>query len=161
MRNGYALCTPSGLSTIESRLERLDDGERSTLRDLLRIGVHWRVEVTESAEPGRSVSQAFCSALPVSYTDIPAERWTAFATLVLEGAYEATLWAAVLNAAKSTSNVIYLTELGGGAFGNRISWIHGAMRRGLEIVRGLALDVRLVSYRAESPGLSEVSRQFA
>ena len=44
------------------------------------------------------VSQAFCSALPVSYSRIPSDRWKSFASLVLEGAYEATLWAAVVNA---------------------------------------------------------------
>jgi hypothetical protein len=31
----------------------------------------------------------------VAYTSVPAIRWQPFAELVLEAAYEATLWAAV------------------------------------------------------------------
>lgn len=79
---------------------------------------------------------------------MPADRWTSFATLVLEGAYEATMWAAALNAARFGTNVVFLTQLGGGAFGNRPSWIHSAIRRALNKVRGLALDVRIVSRQA-------------
>ncbi len=98
------------------------------------------------------VSQAFCSALPVSYTNIPAERWKSFAVLVLEGAYEATLWAAVINAHRFSSKVLFLTQLGGGAFGNEPQWIHDAMRRALNKVVGVGLDVRLVSYRTAGSG---------
>ncbi len=79
MRNGYALCTESGLATITRTLAALDEAGRNTLRDLLRVGLHWGVQVTGGTHADL-VSQAFCSALPVSYTRIPAERWTAFAT---------------------------------------------------------------------------------
>ena len=51
-------------------------------------------------KPRHLVSQAFCSALPVSYTPVPAERWAAFAMLILEAAYEATLLAGLLNASR-------------------------------------------------------------
>jgi hypothetical protein len=44
-------------------------------------------------------------------------HWEAFASLVLQAAYEATMFAAVLNAQRGASNVV-LTRLGGGAFGN-------------------------------------------
>ena len=54
----------------------------------------------------------------MSYSNIPSERWKSLAVLVLEGAYEATLWAAVINARHSGSNVLFLTRLGGEAFGN-------------------------------------------
>ena len=96
---------------------------------------------------GLRVSQAFCSALPVSYTPVPGDRWASFATIVLEGAYEATMWAAVLNSARFGSNVVFLTQLGGGAFGNPSSWILAALRRALDLVRDVPLDVRIVSYR--------------
>jgi hypothetical protein len=36
-----------------------------------------------------------------------------------------TLWAAVLNARRSSSKIVLLTSLGGGAFGNDESWIEG------------------------------------
>ncbi|MCM5571030.1 hypothetical protein M6I34_10990 [Burkholderiaceae bacterium FT117] len=147
MRNGYALCTAEGLGEIEARLAAASAAEVDALRDRLRIGLHWDVEVTDArSEPRPVVSQAFCSALPVAYTGIPARRWRAFATLVLEGAYEATLWAAALNAARGASNIVYLTRLGGGAFGNEPEWIDAAMRRALGLARDVALDVRIVSF---------------
>lgn len=76
------------------------------VRDGLRVGVHSEVEVTGGPVSGLRVSQVFVSALPVAYTRIPASRWARFATLVLEGAYEATLLAGVLNAARTRSRVV-------------------------------------------------------
>ena len=147
MRNGYALCTREGLAEIEARLAAASPAQVDALRDLLRIGLHWDVEVTDAHhEPRPVVSQAFCSALPVAYTGIPARHWRAFATLVLEGAYEATLWAAALNAARGASNIVYLARLGGGAFGNDAEWIDAAMQRALALARDVALDVRVVSF---------------
>ena len=63
--------------------------------------MHWDVEVTSGAEDQQSiVSQAFCSALPVSYNQASKTTWTRFAKLVLESVYEATILAAVLNRKK-------------------------------------------------------------
>ena len=146
MRNGYALCTESGLASIARTLDAMSAGELDALRDRLRVGLHWDVEVTGGIAPGLLVSQVFCSALPVAYTRIPGARWQAFATLVLEAAYEATLWATTLNTHRTGSNVVYLTRVGGGVFGNETAWIDGAIRRALKKVAGLGLDVRLVSY---------------
>jgi hypothetical protein len=56
------------------------------------------------------------------------------------------MWAGVLNARRGASNVVFLTLLGGGAFGNHADWIHAAMRRALELVSCFGLDVRVVSY---------------
>ena len=106
------------------------------------------------------VSQAFCSALPVAYTRVPPSHWEAFASLVLEAAYEATMLAAVLNAQRGVSNVVLLTQLGGGAFGNRDDWIHGATRRALETMSGMDLDVRLVSYGAPSRALVQMAEEL-
>jgi hypothetical protein len=49
--------------------------------------------------------------VPVAYTGIPAFHWKAFAPLIQE---EATMAAAVLNANRGASNVLLLTQLGGG-----------------------------------------------
>jgi hypothetical protein len=75
------------------------------------------------------VTQAFCSALPVSYTSIPGIQWKPFASLVLEASYEATMWVALLNALRGASKIVLLTTLGGGAFGNDNSWIYAAIIR--------------------------------
>ena len=100
MQNGYALCSDDGLVAITRSLGAMSAVERDALRDRLRVGVHWGVQVTAGARADQLVSQAFCAALPVSYTSVPSHRWAPFATLVLEGAYEATLWAAVLDDSK-------------------------------------------------------------
>lgn len=154
MRNGYALCSEAGLAHVDARLRALDAVGRDALRDRLRIGVHADVEVTDGIAPGvpgPRVTQAFCSALPVAYTRVPRERWAAFATLVLEGAYEATLWAGLANARRTGNTTVLLTQLGGGAFGNDARWIHAAQVRALDAFRDVALDVVLVAYGRASP----------
>ena len=55
--------------------------------------------------------------------------------MILEAVYEATMWAAALNAQRGASNVVFLTLLGGGAFGNQSSWIHAAIRRALNLMK--------------------------
>ncbi len=129
MRNGYALCTREGLAAIGTHLSSLTAEATNTLRGRLRIGVHRDVEVTDAeGSPLPIVSQAFCSALPVVYTDVARVTWQPFASLVRESAYQATLWAAVDNAQRGGTNVVLLTSLGGGAFGNDDDWIHAAVR---------------------------------
>lgn len=160
MRNGYALCTEKGLAAIDRRLRACAESEKDELRDKLRIGLHWDVEVTTGTTPGQRVSQAFCSALPVAYTDIPLARWQSFATLILEGAYEATLCAAVLNAHHHGSPIVYLTRIGGGAFGNANAWIHAAMRRGFDRFKAVALDVRIVNFAKPDPELERLAREY-
>jgi hypothetical protein len=119
MQNGYALCSRSGLDAIGEHLGALRSEQFDILRGKLCIGIHRDVEVTDAtAEHRPLVSQAFCSALPVKYTSVSPSHWKPFASLVLEAAYEATIWAAMLNAQRGASNVVLLTSLGGGAFGN-------------------------------------------
>jgi hypothetical protein len=160
--NGYALCTRAGLDAIAGHLAALDPEHTDALRGTLRIGLHRDVEVTDAPHAPRPVvSQAFCSALPVAYGDVPSPHWEAFASLVLESAYEATLWAAVANAQRGVSNRVLLTRLGGGAFGNEDRWIDTAMRRGLDRLRDYDLDVRIVSYGSPSSGIIRMAEAFA
>ncbi|MDM0022172.1 hypothetical protein [Variovorax saccharolyticus] len=162
MRNGYALCKHEGLAAISRALVSSSNEEVDQLRGLLRIGVHSDVEVTDSPRsPGPTVSQAFCSALPVAYTRIPSIEWTAFASLVLEAAYEATILAAVLNARRGASNVVLLTRLGGGVFGNEESWIHAAMERALRLASDFDLEVRIVSRGSPSATMERLAASFA
>jgi hypothetical protein len=153
MRNGYALCSAEGLARIDGRLEASSDEDRDSLRGLLRIGLHWQVEVTDSGGPGHRVSQAFCSALPVAYSKVPARNWKRFASLVLEAAYEATLLAALINQRDNGSGTVFLTQLGGGAFGNDTQWIQAAIRHAVMKVPHAGLDVRLVTRGAITPEL--------
>lgn len=155
MRNGYAMCTPEGLGRIGSYLKSVDEDERDKLRSLLRIGLHWDVEVTdqmaEDPSPGPILSQAFCSALPISYCGFKSPHWETWATLVLEAAYEATVLAGVINADRnkeaSGANRVLLTLLGGGAFGNSPAWITSAINRAIDVVAESGLQIDLVSHR--------------
>ena len=151
MQNGYALCSKSGLRAISKHVERLALDQRDALAGTLCVGLHQDVEVTDAQGLNRPVvSQIFCSALPVRYSDVPANEWRTFASLILQAAYEATLWAAVLNAQRGASNVVFLTRLGGNAFGNDEEWIDSAMRRSFRVLEGFALRVKIVSYGVPS-----------
>lgn len=142
-QNGYALCLREGLARVARQLDRADEAQTDRLRSLLRIGVHWDVEVTDTASsPGPIVSQAFCSALPVAYAGaIPRAEWAPFARLVLEAAYEATLQAARVNLARGASPRVLLTRLGGGAFGNDDAWIDDAIDRALHLAGDAGLEI--------------------
>jgi hypothetical protein len=161
MRNGYCLTTDEGLASIDHQLSSMGPAQLDELRGRLRIGVHWDVEVTDDGA-GHSVSQAFCSALPVSYNRIrnPA-NWARFATLVLEATYEATLLSAMLNVQRHGSPLVYLTRVGGGAFGNDAAWISGAIQRAVARYRDAGLDVRIVSYANPDTATLEIARQFS
>jgi hypothetical protein len=163
MRNGYALFTQDGLDAITRHLESLTPDQIDTLRELLCIGVHRDVEVTDGIDHSQLavVSQAFCSALPVAYTRLPRPSWKGFASLVLESAYEATLCAAVDNAQQGNSNIVLLTRLGGGAFGNDDDWIDAAMRRAIESAADLDLEIKLVSYRVPSLATQRLASDFS
>ena len=152
MRNGYALPSREQLEIVSARIEGLTDSERAVVRDALQIGIQWDTEVTL---PGadQHVTQAYCSALPVSYSGIAPDLWEPFARLVLEGAYEATLAAGVLNAERSGNPRVFLTLLGGGAFGNPQEWILDAIRRALDLYRDAGLEVIFVSYGSANPAL--------
>ena len=161
MRNGYCLTTEAGLATVDEQLAAMDEAQLDDLRGRLRIGVHWDVEVTDEGA-GHRVCQVYCSALPVSYNRIrKSEHWARFATVVLEAAYEATLLVALLNRRDFESPVVYLTLLGGGAFGNDCLWISGALRRAVLDVQGAGLDVRIVSYSTPSQDLLELAKELA
>lgn len=164
MKNGYALCATEGLVAIGELLEAASPEERDVLRGALRVGFHRHVEVTDppsSRRPGPLVSQVFCSALPVAYSHVPARLWAPFATLVLEAAYEATLWAGLINAQATGSNIVLLTRLGGGAFGNADAWIDGALRFALERFRNASLDIRIVMMRPPAGATLEILKAFA
>jgi hypothetical protein len=157
MRNGYALCSDSGLDAITRLIEGGGEELRDELRESLRIGFHQGVEVTDlRGGHRRFVTQAFCSALPVAYGGGRRQAWEAFARVVLEAAYEATLLAAV----DRVPNVVLLTRVGGGAFGNADEWIDDAIVRAIKIVESAGLDIRLVSYGSVHPSFRAIAEQF-
>lgn len=145
MVNGYALPSAEGLEEINRKLESMDEAALDTVRQALQIGLHWDTQVT-LGDASHTVSQAYCSAMPVAYTQHSKELWAPLAKLVLEAAYEATICAAILNVDRNRNNRLFLTRLGGGAFGNSPDWITDAISRSLELYSDSGLDVAIVSY---------------
>ena len=158
MRNGYALATESGLADIAGQLERASESERDELRARLRIGLQWNTQVTVPGSE-HTVSQAYCSALPVAYSDIPQNQWEPFARLVLEASYEAVILAGLLNYQVTGDPRIYLTLIGGGAFGNRNEWVGDAIEQAIEQHRDSGLDVQIVSYGRSQAVVTELIKR--
>src|ERR1041385_605340 len=155
MRNGYALASESGLVEITNRLQAASESELDRLRQLLRIGIQWNTQVTLD-DSRHTVSQAYCSALPVAYSRHPSHLWAPFARLILEAAYEATICTAILNAMRHGSNRLFLTLLGGGAFGNETAWIIEGIQRALTLYKNVELDVAIVSYGSSNPYVQQL-----
>ena len=132
MRNGYALASRRGLIEMSNRLRAASEEERDELRKLLRIGIQWNTQVTLKDCTHR-VSQAYCSALPVAYSSHASDLWEDFARLVLEASYEATMCTAIVNGQGTGNHRVFLTLLGGGAFGNETHWITDDITRALKL----------------------------
>jgi len=155
MQNGYAMASLTGLAEISKKIRAMPSHERDALRQKLRVGVQWDTQVTLRG-CRHLVTQVYCSALPVGYSQHASELWEIFAQLVLEASYEATLWTAMLNFAKTGNNKVYLTLLGGGVFGNNENWILAAMERSIELFARVPLDVAIVSYKSSKPAVKEL-----
>ena len=106
MQNGYVLPSQSGLLEIAERLNESNEKEIDRVRQALRIGVQWNTQVTLDGAT-HLVSQAYCSALPVAYSQHSANLWAPFATVILEAAYEATVCAAIENSSKTGNNTLF------------------------------------------------------
>lgn len=160
MRNGYALASHRGLVEISHRLRASSESELDGLRQLLRIGIQWSTQVTLK-DCKHKVSQAYCSALPVAYSQHDSNLWTEFAQLVLEASYEATICTAILNSIKNGNNKLFLTLLGGGAFGNQTNWIMGGIQRALNLYKHVDLDVAIVSYGSSKQYVQQLVNAIA
>lgn len=155
MQNGYPLPTQAGLREVSRRLSSADESELDRLRQLLQIGVHWDTQVTLGS-CAHTVTQAYCSALPVGYCRRDDVHWPEFARLVLEATYEATLCAAILNAQATGNPRVFLTLVGGGAFRNDYSWIIDAVAGAWRIHENSGLELYVVSYRSSNPEVAQL-----
>lgn len=145
MKNGYALISKEGLAYINDYLSNLTLSDIDQIKNKLKIGIQWQTEVTLSNNK-HNVSQVYCSALPVGYSQISSIYWEPFARLILEASYEATILAGLNNIASHKSNIIYLTLLGGGVFGNEPNWIIQSLSKVINKYKNSPLDLRVVSY---------------
>jgi hypothetical protein len=155
MKNGYALPNVEGLKRVNGTISNLSPEAYDQLKALLRIGIQWNTQVTLNGSSS-IVSQVYCSGLPVSYSGIPQSEWEPFARMVLEASYEATLHAGLINYHNTGNPNVYLTLVGGGAFGNSTSWIFDALRLCLTQFKSEPLDIRIVSYGRSNPAIQEL-----
>lgn len=160
MKNGYALASKQGLIEISNRLKSASEAEIDKLRQLLHVGIQWDTEVT-IADPQQIVSQIYCSALPVAYSHHSPQLWSDFSRLVLEASYEATLCTGLLNSIRNGNNKLYLTLIGGGAFGNESEWIINAIQRSLNLYKHYDLEVIIVSHSCSNEHVQKLVSQFS
>ena len=66
--------------------------------------------------------------------------------MILEAAYEATFYIALKNYELTNNNKLFLTLIGGGAFGNDEEWIFSAIEKSVKKFKHTPLDVKIVSY---------------
>lgn len=159
MSNGYALATSEGLRYISNIINDLSADEYEQLKGLLRIGIQSDTQVTIN-NSSNFVSQAYCSALPIAYININSSLWEPFARLVLEGTYEATLYAALMNYQKTKNNRVYLTLVGGGVFGNNIDWILDSINKACFKFNQTPLNVMIVSYGCSNRNVRKFADTF-
>ena len=155
MKNGYALASREGLKNINKQIRTISENNYEYLKGKLRIGVQWDSEVTISRNRNL-ISQIYCSALPVAYSHIEKELWSDFAKVVLEATYEATLYVALRNYERTKNNKVFLTLIGGGAFGNEKEWIFNAIEKSINKFSNTPLDIKIVSYGVSNQDI----RQF-
>lgn len=159
MRNGYALATKDGLAYITNHLNNLSADAYAELKGKLKIGVQWNTEVT-TATTGHTVTQAYCSALPVGYSHVDASYWERFARLVLEATYEATFYVALKNYHATGCPKLFLTLVGGGVFGNESAWILDAIEKCLNQFMHTPLEVAIVSYGRSDERVKSLIEQW-
>ncbi len=147
IKNGYVITNEKAQNQIDTHLSNCNENDLDQYRQLLKIGIHWNVQVTTSLENQQPiVSQVFCSALPVAYNKANPSSWSRIAQLILEASYEATLLTGIINKKSNGNNSLFLTLLGGGVFGNKKEWIQQAIIRALEIFKYSGLDIKIVSF---------------
>jgi hypothetical protein len=143
-QNGYVF------ASSQTELEHVNAKLRESDQELFSVGVHEDTQVVfdsrwERSSGTKTVTQVFCSAIPVSYDEnIPPRSWAPVAKMCLRAMYEATLREAIVEGKKD----VFLTFLGGGAFGNNMEWITDAINHALETCKKSGLNVYICHYKS-------------
>lgn len=146
MKNGYCISDKNGLNQITKKINTIAKTKYEELMGQLKVGVQWNTQVTLPKSENK-VTQVFCSALPLAYSNLNDEQWESFSKLILNATYEATFYLATKNMVTNGSNKLFLTLVGGGAFGNRIEWILSAINRSVNKFKHVPLNVMIVSHK--------------
>lgn len=146
MKNGYALLNTCTINELNEILHK-----NRQFGNYLRVGIQHGAQVTLN-NCTHKVTQVFCSALPISYVTKSqfAEVdpiYRKFSQVILNATYEATLIAAFINKRNTGNATVFLTRVGGGAFGNEQEWIDEAIESSLQKYSNLGLNVKLVELK--------------
>lgn len=139
VKNGYTNSSKTKLTELNSILES-NVGLKEKLTEELKVGVHFEQETifrerwVELNDPSFKVSQVFSSALSIAYGGSHMMKlWIPLAEIILNGTYEATIYAGMLNYLKTGNKRVLLTQVGGGVFGNPPELITAAIQRAFMI----------------------------
>lgn len=168
VKNGYVFSTTDKLNKLNTILNN-ETISKQVLKSI-KVGIQSNTQVLmkNKNEPlinikPKLVTQIYCSAISCSYSHINVSYWELFACIILNSIYEATLWSALLYApicqiANSNHYKVYLTFIGGGAFGNKMSWIINNMAKSIkEFISimsntyGIVFDIVICHYRSIDP----------
>lgn len=137
MQNGYALFEKEDLQELNTLIPEY----RELIIENLQIGIQWDTEVNST---DHLVSQVYCSAIPVAYHyNIKPYLFDVISSTILDATYEAAFIAAIIN---KESNKLFLTLVGGGAFGNDKESIFSAIERSIKKFKNFDLDITLITY---------------
>ena len=143
MQNGYVMATSEQIARIDAALQDPTVWDAAFKALCMGWATHAQVAGAE-----HTVHLALCAALPLAYQqEAEPERWHRWASLVLEASYTLTLAAAW----KIRAPRVYLTRLGGGAFGNESVWINAAMANVFARFSSVPLHVVLLCFHAPQP----------
>ncbi|BBP43267.1 hypothetical protein [Thiosulfativibrio zosterae] len=158
MQNGYVMPSKPGLVKFKQFLSALSTEEAENLKALIKVGLQQNTQVTLN-QAQHCVSQVYCSALPLAYHPYQDDLWQPFAQWVLDAAYEATFHHALLEKHRTGNRRIYLTLLGGGAFGNPTDWIIHAIEKSLHQFANCNLEIIFVSYGQSSQAVQSLLKR--
>uniref|UniRef100_A0A6B2L742 Uncharacterized protein n=1 Tax=Arcella intermedia TaxID=1963864 RepID=A0A6B2L742_9EUKA len=130
----------------------------------VKVGVQTNVEVTSGTkrdgliymveQSGQIINQVFTASINLGGTRAmfaSRPKIQKLAQMLLKAAYRGTILVAMENALKAPPelvgrNKLFLTLIGGGAFGNDLEWIVGALYEQLELIKRSGLEITLVIY---------------
>ena len=153
VKNGYCIINDeAALKQLNGKLDSKSDFEE--IRSLFKVGVQYDIGVWDRED--HTITQVFCSALPISYSKIRNEfLFEKFAGLMLDCSYDATFTIASNLAKEKKKRIkLFLTAIGGGAFGNRLEWIEKAVMNNLKKHKNDPIDVYMVHLKFIDPQLS-------
>lgn len=150
--NGYSESTPNQLKRLNKLLET-DKSLSIEIKKRLKFGFHQHTQVVfksrwkqVSSKKTSLVSQIYCSALAINYSKVKDKKlWEPLSRIILDASYEATLLAGIINFSETGNPNIFLTQLGGGVFGNKTSWIEESIQKALTLVQRYQIPIHVIN----------------